>query len=173
MGIVFWLFLSLRPFLFWLVNRNHCQPSFFFLFYRGKKNPLLILTCTPRNSPSHSCIITPFTYQSLYPIFTLKAPYCIYIYYDHTRFFFTVNVFVPHPILFSRFSVALMWNVCAEPIECCVYIKATLFLTSPVFLVSGVWCYPRVKNKLQDPCPVSSEQRCSPEAWAGTDKEDT
>lgn len=24
-----------------------------------------------------------------------------------------------------------MWNVCAEPIECCVYIKATLFLTIP------------------------------------------
>lgn len=46
-------------------------------------------------------------------------------------FFFTVNVFVLHPILFGRLLVALMWNVCAEPIECCVYIKATLFLTIP------------------------------------------
>lgn len=27
-----------------------------------------------------------------------------------------------------------MWNVCAEPIECCVYIKATLFLTIPALL---------------------------------------
>lgn len=41
--------------------------------------------------------------------------------------------FVLHPILFSSLLVALMWNVCAEPIECCVYIKATLFLTTPVF----------------------------------------
>lgn len=46
-------------------------------------------------------------------------------------FFFTVNVFVLHPILFGSLLVALMWNVCAEPIECCVYIKATLFLTIP------------------------------------------
>lgn len=36
-------------------------------------------------------------------------------------------------ILFGSLLVALMWNVCAEPIECCVYIKATLFLTTPVF----------------------------------------
>lgn len=50
-------------------------------------------------------------------------------------FFFTVNVFVLHPILFSSLLVALMWNVCAEPIECCVYIKATLFLTIPAFVV--------------------------------------
>lgn len=38
-------------------------------------------------------------------------------------------------ILFSSLLVALMWNVCAEPIECCVYIKATLFLTIPAFVV--------------------------------------
>lgn len=43
--------------------------------------------------------------------------------------------FVLHPILFSSLLVALMWNVCAEPIECCVYIKATLFLTTPVFMI--------------------------------------
>lgn len=49
--------------------------------------------------------------------------------------FFTVDVFVLHPILFGRLLVALMWNVCAEPIECCVYIKATLFLTTPAFVV--------------------------------------
>lgn len=65
----------------------------------------------------------------------LKAPHCIYIYYDYTRFFFTVNVFVLHPILFGSLLVALMWNVCAEPIECCVYIKATLFLTIPACVV--------------------------------------
>lgn len=29
-----------------------------------------------------------------------------------------------------------MWNVCAEPIECCVYIKATLFLTIPTAILS-------------------------------------
>lgn len=51
-------------------------------------------------------------------------------------FFFTVNVFVLHPILFSSLLVALMWNVCAEPIECCVYIKVTLFLITPVFIIS-------------------------------------
>lgn len=51
-------------------------------------------------------------------------------------FFFTVNVFVLHPILFGSLLVALMWNVCAEPIECCVYIKATLFLTIPAFVWS-------------------------------------
>lgn len=50
-------------------------------------------------------------------------------------FFFTVNVFVLHPILFRSLLVALMWNVCAEPIECCVYIKATLFLTTPASVV--------------------------------------
>lgn len=49
-------------------------------------------------------------------------------------FFFTVNVFVLHLILFGSLLVALMWNVCAEPIECCVYIKATLFLTIPAFV---------------------------------------
>lgn len=84
---------------------------------------------TPVYSTFH--ISVPISYLH----FHLKAPYCIYIYYDYTRFFFTVNVFVLHPILFGSLLVALMWNVCAEPIECCVYIKATLFLTIPACVV--------------------------------------
>lgn len=49
--------------------------------------------------------------------------------------FFYCECFCAAPlILFSSLLVALMWNVCAEPIECCVYIKATLFLTIPAFV---------------------------------------
>lgn len=104
-----------------------------------KKVQLSIFTCAPRNHPpvpvySYLSHISP---HILFSIFTLKAPYCIYIMII-PDFFFTVNVFVLHPILFGSLLVALMWNVCAEPIECCVYIKATLFLTIPVFVV-WVW----------------------------------
>lgn len=95
-------------------------------------------------SPVHPEIHHPIpvysylSHQFPYPIhFHLKST-VLYIYYDYTRFFFTVNVFVLHPILFGSLLVALMWNVCAEPIECCVYIKATLFLTIPAFVV-WVW----------------------------------
>lgn len=40
-----------------------------------------------------------------------------------------------------------MWNVCAEPIECCVYIKATLFLTIPA--LSSVSDCPQLKSQPQ------------------------
>lgn len=50
-------------------------------------------------------------------------------------FFFYCECFcAAPPILFGSLLVALMWNVCAEPIECCVYIKATLFLTIHAFV---------------------------------------
>lgn len=47
-----------------------------------------------------------------------------------------MNVFVLHPILFGSLLVALMWNVCAEPIECCVYIKNHTFPNYSCYLWS-------------------------------------
>lgn len=120
----------------------HSTPSPIMILFTEKKVQLSIFTCAPRNSSSRSRIL--LSHQFAYPIhFTLKAPYCIYIMIIPDLFFFcfvffTVDVFVLHPILFGSLLVALMWNVCAEPIECCVYIKATLFLTTPAFVV-WVW----------------------------------
>lgn len=87
-------------------------------------------------TPVYSLAIT---YQPSYLHFHLKKSTVLYIYImiipDFFFLFFYCECFCAAPlILFSSLLVALMWNVCAEPIECCVYIKATLFLTIPVFV---------------------------------------
>lgn len=114
---------------------NHYPPSVTFLFSQRSTalefSPVHLEIHLPTPVYSYLSHIRP----NILSIFTLKAPYCIYIYYDYTRFFFYCECFCAAPVLFDSLLVALMWNVCAEPIECCVYIKATLFLTIPVFIV--------------------------------------
>ena len=61
----------------------------------------------------------------------LETPYCIYILWLYQIFFLLWMFLCCIPSYSVVLLVALMWNVCAEPIECCVYIKATLFLTIP------------------------------------------
>lgn len=142
------------------------SPSLLFLlscfsFHREGKNKR---KKTKKNSspfsPMHPEIHLPtpvyslaITYQPSYLHFHLKkAPYCIYILWLYQIFFsfFYCECFCAAPlILFSSLLVALMWNVCAEPIECCVYIKATLFLTIPAFV--WVWLHrTERKTKKQD-----------------------
>lgn len=116
-------------------------PSVTFLFPQRKKysspsSPVHIQNHLPIPVCSYLSHI-PTSYLHLH---LKNTPYCIYIYYDYTRFFFFLlwMFLCCTPILFGSLLVALMWNVCAEPIECCVYIKATLFLTIPTFMVC-VW----------------------------------
>lgn len=125
-----WVWLVFNPLLPGSVNREQLYPVCHISLLIEKKysspfspvHPEIHLP-TPVYSTFH--ISVPISYLH----FHLKAPYCIYILWLY-QIFFTVNVFVLHPILLGSLLVALMWNVCAEPIECCVYIKATLFLTT-------------------------------------------
>lgn len=136
------------PLLPWSVNREPFTPPLIchISLLTEKKYSSPFSPVHPEIHPPIPCIL--FIYHISVPIsylhFHLKST-VLYIYYDYTNFFLLWMFLCCTPILFGSLLVALMWNVCAEPIECCVYIKATLFLTTPAFVV-WVWLHETKKK---------------------------
>lgn len=85
----------LYPPLLWSVNREPLFPRLSRFSFHREKVQLSIFTCAPRNSSSHPCIL--FIYHISVPIsylhFHLKST-VLYIYYDYTRFFFLLWMFL-------------------------------------------------------------------------------
>lgn len=141
-----------------LLSSFFCHVS---LFTEKEKNKTKTNKPSSLFSPMHPEIHLPtpvyslaITYQPSYLHFHLKKKKkstVLYIYImiipDFFSFFYCECFCAAPLILFSSLLVALMWNVCAEPIECCVYIKATLFLTIPAFV--WVWLH-RTERKTKN-----------------------
>lgn len=81
----------------WTGNHPDCQVSLF--TEKNKSSPFSPVH--PESPCTYSCILfSTVSHQFLYPLrFHLEST-VLYIYYDYTRFFFTVNVFcaAPQPV---------------------------------------------------------------------------